>query len=65
MPIWLIVLIVYIVLFVTVMLFMCGASSEEMPRPDGLEPCSLDGECGDNEGGGCGRYPFCLEDYEV
>jgi len=28
-----------------------------------IEPCPLDSDCANNEGGGCSEMPQCLKDY--
>ncbi len=63
MTIWLIVLIAYAVVFAGILAFVYGANRKETPKPDGLKPCPIDSDCGDNQGGGCGLMPHCMEDY--
>ena len=38
---------------------------DEDGERDSVEPCPLDSDCGDNEGGGCGRYSQCVKDFEI
>jgi hypothetical protein len=66
-------IIVFIIIGLWVVLLIIGIRAmisisddlEETGANTDIVPCQLDSECGDNEGDGCPRYPYCLEDYEV
>ena len=55
---------IWIVIVTVLLMALHVATKGDMPKQPRISLCPLDYRCGNNEGGGCGLYPRCLEDHE-